>query len=133
MFSGCGVGVEPRTPQNLIRIGSPAARRLFPQDLSLVSCDDGPRPSIAGLVHSLLFRGLFVVSTKVLRDEGHTPQRSASRQRLHCCESPIMNRETMLASGESRLNSSHAFSRIQGILPSVAVGDAGAGGEIGER
>src|SRR5271169_4442187 len=22
MFSGCGVGVEPRTPQNLIRIGS---------------------------------------------------------------------------------------------------------------
>src|SRR5271156_3781039 len=107
MFSGCGGGVEPRTPQNLIRIGSPAARGLFP-GLSLVSCDDAPRPSIAALVHRLLFRGLFTVSTKVLWhdfwddlwDGGQAAQAPAPRWRLP--ESPIMNREAVPAYGESR-------------------------------
>src|SRR5580700_11135119 len=67
-------------------------------DLSLVSCDDGPRPSIAALVHSLLFRGLFVVSTKVLREQGHTPQAPRPGS-----DSPIMKREAVPASGESHL------------------------------
>ena len=33
------------------------ARELLPWTLSLVSSDDGPRESIAGLVHSAIFRG----------------------------------------------------------------------------
>ena len=33
------------------------ARELLPWTLSLVSSDDGPHESIAGLVHSAIFRG----------------------------------------------------------------------------
>src|SRR5580700_5813399 len=50
MFSGCGVGVEPRTPQNLIRIGSRAARGAARLVYSLVSSDVRRLASIAGLV-----------------------------------------------------------------------------------
>src|ERR1700681_200040 len=49
MFSACGVGVEPRTPQNLTRIGSSSAEGL----LNFVSSNVRRHPSIHSLVPGL--------------------------------------------------------------------------------
>src|SRR5580692_1722692 len=65
MFSGCGVGVEPRTPQNLIRIGSRPHEGPDCLWLSLLSSDYGRPPSIAGLVH-----GRFLHPTGKLSTDG---------------------------------------------------------------
>src|SRR6202165_6057550 len=46
MFSGCGVGVEPRTPQNLTRIGSSPSEGL----LNFVSSNVRRHPSIHSMV-----------------------------------------------------------------------------------
>src|ERR1700730_2433730 len=53
MFSACGVGVEPRTPQNLTRIGSSPAERLP----NFVSSNVRRHPSIHSLVPGLLGTG----------------------------------------------------------------------------
>jgi hypothetical protein len=52
MFSDCGVGVEPRTPQNLIRISSwPHGGRVLAM-VNFYIQTQGKCASIAGLVHS---------------------------------------------------------------------------------
>src|SRR6267378_1347868 len=53
MFSACGVGVEPRTPQNLTRIGSSPSEGL----LNFVSSNLRRHPSIHSLVPGLLGTG----------------------------------------------------------------------------
>src|ERR1700736_1269336 len=53
MFSACGVGVEPRTPQNLTRIGSRPAEGLP----NFVSSNVRRHPSIHSLVPGLLATG----------------------------------------------------------------------------
>src|SRR4029077_1785398 len=53
MFSACGVGVEPRTPQNLTRIVSSPSEGL----LNFVSSNVRRHPSIHSLVPGLLGTG----------------------------------------------------------------------------
>src|SRR5579872_3285257 len=111
MFSGCGVGVEPRTPQNLIRIGllnegPPAC--VFPY----LAITAGHRQLLEWFTWQT-DRPLLVA--RVGRFPSSLPY----------------NEARSVASGGA--HSSHGVPRIQRIFRSVAIGDFSARRQVGKR